>query len=106
MYTIIAAIVTGVATVAAVFVTGFFNNRKLLSEIKSASELSDTKLQSQIDKSQELTDMKIKQLAETTNIHIKQLAAETRMHNNFAQEIPVIKQRLTVLENQRGKNGQ
>lgn len=110
MTAIIVAGITGIFSVVATVVTGRFNNKKVIQDIKATSELSDTKIEDKLDKFQALTDMKIEQLAKTTDIKIKQLADETRMHNNFAQKIPVIEQRLnsqeqriSALEGQNGK---
>lgn len=95
----LSAIIPSIFSILAIIVTAVFNNKKITQELKASSELSDSKLDDKLDKYSELTDMKIKQLAETTNIQIKQLTAETRIHNNFAQKIPVLEQRLFTAEN-------
>lgn len=91
-------LITGAVYLIAIIITGVFTNRKLLQEMKSESELRDSKLEDTLSKNSELTDMKIKQLSETTNLRIKQLTEETRLHNNFAQKIPLVEQRVGTLE--------
>lgn len=103
MENLLIAVIPSLFSILAIIITGVFNNKKITQELKASSELSDSKLDDKLDKYSELTDMKIKQLAETTNIQIKQLTAETRIHNNFAQKIPVIEQRLIVVENRADK---
>ena len=70
MEQIIVAIITGVATVAAVVLT---NNK--------ANQAVDAKL----DKAQAVTDTKLDILTD-----------EVRKHNNFAQRIPVIEEQIKV----------
>ena len=68
MVEIIVAVITGIATVVGVVVT---NNR------------SNQRIHSQLDKSQAITDTKL-----------EELTREVRLHNDFANRIPVLEERL------------
>ncbi len=70
MVEIIVAIITGVATVAAVIIT---NNR------------SNSDMNAKLDKAQAVTQTKLDALTE-----------EVRKHNNFASRIPVIEEQIKV----------
>lgn len=91
MDVIISALITAGASVLAVVITNIFNNKKIMAEMKAASELSDSKLEARIDKYEEVSRTKI-----------EALTREVRLHNNFAQKIPVLEQRVSTLEKKEG----
>lgn len=70
MVEIIVAIITGIATVAAVIIT---NNR------------SNSDMNAKLDKAQAVTQTKLDALTE-----------EVRKHNNFASRIPVLEEKISV----------
>lgn len=70
MVEIIVAIITGIATVAAVIIT---NNR------------SNSDMNARLDKAQAVTQTKLDALTE-----------EVRKHNNFASRIPVLEEKVSV----------
>lgn len=69
---IIVALITGAATVLAVVITNTKGNEKMTAEMKTSQAVTDTKL--------------------------VELTREVREHNNFAQRVPVIEQRLDTVE--------
>ena len=71
MIEIIVAVVTGVATVISVILT---NNR------------NHSKVNAKLDKAQAITDTKL-----------DELTREVREHNNFAQKIPVLEEKIKTL---------
>lgn len=71
MNTIIAAIITGGLSFLAVLITNISSNRKVQSEIEKQQAVTDTK--------------------------IEELTREVRTHNNFAQRIPVVEEKIKVL---------
>ena len=73
MEQIIVAVITGVATVAAVIIT---NNR------------SNRDMDAKLDKSQAVTETKLDALTD-----------EVRKHNNFAQRVPVIEEQIKFANN-------
>jgi Zn-dependent M32 family carboxypeptidase len=70
MDAIIAAVITGLASVLAVIITNTSANRKM---------------EAQLDKRQAVTDTKI-----------EELTREVREHNNFARRVPVLEEQLKV----------
>jgi Zn-dependent M32 family carboxypeptidase len=70
MEAIIAAVITGLASVLAVIITNTSANRKM---------------EAQLDKRQAVTDTKI-----------EELTREVREHNNFARRVPVLEEQLKV----------
>lgn len=73
---LIGAIITGVMSFAGVLVTNIFNNRKLVSDIKSETT-----------KNQAVTDTKI-----------EELTREVREHNNFARRMPVVEEQIKNID--------
>lgn len=72
MYTVFAAIITGVLTLAGVIVTNIVGN---------------SKFQNSLDKSQAVTNTKLENLTE-----------EVKKHNAFAERIPKIEAKIEFLE--------
>ena len=73
---LIGAIITGVMSFAGVLVTNIFNNRKLVSDIKSETT-----------KNQAVTDTKI-----------EELTREVREHNNFARRMPEVEEQIKNID--------
>lgn len=72
MYTVLAAIITGVLTLTGVIVTNIVGN---------------SKFQNSLDKSQAVTNTKLENLTE-----------EVKKHNAFAERIPKIEAKMEYLE--------
>lgn len=72
MYTVFAAIITGVLTLTGVIVTNIVGN---------------SKFQNSLDKSQAVTNTKLESLTE-----------EVKKHNAFAERIPKIEAKVEILE--------
>lgn len=71
---IIIAIIGAFATIVGVIITNLTTNKKIEQQIQINQAVQDTK--------------------------IDELTREVRLHNNFAQKIPVLEQRLDYLEKQ------
>lgn len=85
--TIIATIVTAVLSLAGTVITVLVANKQTLAALDKKSELSDAKLEAKLDKYQAVVDTKI-----------DELTRETRAHNNFAQRMPVLEEKVSQLE--------
>lgn len=79
--TVLAVIITAGATIAAAIITGRANTAKMLTEIERRFTASDAKLEMH----QAVTDTKI-----------EDLTREVRKHNNFAERIPVLEEKISV----------
>ncbi len=88
---IIVALITGACAVIAQIIISKASSKELFSELDKRSELSDQKLQSKID---------------VINTQMEELTREVRAHNNFAQRMPVLEEKVTQLENRRNNNVQ
>ncbi len=88
---IIVALITGACAVIAQIIISKASSKELFSELDKRSELSDQKLQSKID---------------VINTQMEELTREVRQHNNFAQRMPVLEEKVTQLENRRNNNVQ
>ena len=75
------SIVVGLISFVGVVWTSRENNKATLEQLKAHSEASDAKL----EKAQAITDTKL-----------ENLTAEVRKHNNFAEKIPVIEEKIKV----------
>lgn len=67
---IIIAIITAVSSVAAVIITNIASNRKMQQQLEVSQAVTNTKLEA--------------------------LTNEVRAHNNFAQRIPVLEEKIAV----------
>lgn len=67
---IIIAIITAVSSVAAVIITNIASNRKMQQQLEVSQAVTNTKLEA--------------------------LTNEVRSHNNFAQRIPVLEEKIAV----------
>jgi len=84
---IVVALITGACAVIAQLVVAKLNNDKLFSELDRRSELTDQKLEA-----------KINQYAAVTDTKLEELTREVRAHNNFAQRMPVLEEKIANLE--------
>ena len=69
---IIVAIITGVFSLLAAFLSAYFTSKKTEQNMITAQAVTDTKLE--------------------------ELTREVRLHNNFAQRMPVVEQKIDSLE--------
>lgn len=69
---IIVAIITGVFSLLAAFLSAYFTSKKTEQSMITAQAVTDTKLE--------------------------ELTREVRLHNNFAQRMPVVEQKIDSLE--------
>ena len=82
---VVTAIVTGGFAVLGQKVIADRSRVELFAKLDKQSELSDARLDSKIEKYQAVTDSKI-----------EELTREVRKHNNFAERIPVIEEKIAV----------
>lgn len=71
MAEIIIAVITGVCSIAGVVITSLTSSRKLQQQLEIAQAITNTKLES--------------------------LTAEVRTHNEFARRMPVIEEKIAVI---------
>ena len=91
---VIGSVIVAALSLIGVIISNRANTRDMLAQIKSHSDASDAKL----EKAQAVTDTKIQILTD-----------EVRKHNNFAEKIPVLEEKIAVanhrisdLEHQKG----
>lgn len=78
--TIIVALITAASAVFCQWLLSRRNAKDLFAKLDKNSELADERLNAKLEKHQAVTDAKL-----------EALTVEVRKHNNFATEIPVIK---------------
>ena len=81
---IITAIITGLLALIGVI----YANRQTLAQIDKKSELSDTKLDAKLERHQAVTDTKL-----------EELTREVRRHNDFAERIPALEEKINAANN-------
>ena len=74
-------LITACGSVVAVILTNRSNNEKMLHQM----EINQERVKAELEKAQAITDTKI-----------SELTREVRSHNNFAQRIPVIEEKISV----------
>ena len=84
---IVVALITGACAVISQLVIAKVNNDKLFNELDKRSELTDQKLEAQIN-----------QYAAVTDTKLEELTREVRSHNNFAQRLPVLEEKVSQIE--------
>ena len=84
---IVVAVITGCFAVIAQIVVAGMTNQKLFAELDKRSELTDQKLEA-----------KINQYAAVTDTKLEELTREVRQHNNFAQRMPVLEEKIQTME--------
>lgn len=78
---VLVAIITGLLAVAAEVVIAVVNNKAVMKELEKQSELADARLET----SQKITETKL-----------EELTREVRAHNQFAQRMPVLEEKISV----------
>lgn len=84
---VVVALIAGTCGVITQLIVAKVNNNKLFAELDKRSELTDQKLEA-----------KINQYAAVTDTKLEELTREVRLHNNFAQRMPVIEEKVGNLE--------
>ena len=84
---VIVAVVTGACAVISQLVVSHVSNQKMVDELKRQSEITDTKLEG-----------KLETLSQVTETKITELTREVRAHNDFAQRMPVLEEKIQQLE--------
>lgn len=79
--TVLAVIITATATIIAAIITGKANTSRMLTEMERRFAEADARH----EKHQAVTDTKI-----------EELTREVRKHNNFAERMPVLEEKISV----------
>ena len=87
---IIAALIAAGASVIVQIIAAARQSKVLLQQIEAESRLSDARLDAKLEKYQAVTNEKI-----------EELTRETRKHNQFAQRMPVLEEKVANLEKRR-----
>lgn len=82
------AVLVGILAVIGEIVVGIFQYMSMVDKLDKQSQLADARLEAKLDKNQAVTDTKL-----------EQLTAEVRKHNNFAEKIPVLEEKIRVANN-------
>ena len=82
---IIVALITGVLALIGVWLTNRKNTADLFAKMDKESEMNDQRLDAKLEKFQAVTDTKI-----------DELTREVRRHNNFAERVPVLEEKINV----------
>lgn len=80
---IIVALIAGACAVIGNIIVSRSANREVYSKLDKQSEINDQKLDAKLDKYQAVTNEKISNLTD-----------EVRKHNNFAEKIPVLEEKI------------
>lgn len=87
---IIVALITGACTIIVQIIISRKSSSELIARLERQSELSDQRLDGKLEKYQAVTDTKI-----------DELTREVRVHNNFAQRVPILEEKITHMELER-----
>ena len=82
---ILVALITGAFAVVSQIIISAKSTRELYAKLDKQSEINDQRLDAKLEKYQAVTDQKI-----------EELTREVRRHNNFAEKIPVIEEKISV----------
>ena len=82
---VLIAFITGGMAVIGEIVVSARNTRELYARLDKQSEIQDQKLDAKIDRYIAATDVKI-----------DELTREVRKHNNFAERVPVLEEKISV----------
>lgn len=82
---IIVALIAGACAVIGNIVVSRSANKDIYNKLDKQSEINDQKLDAKLEKYQAVTDQKISNLTD-----------EVRKHNNFAEKIPVLEEKIKV----------
>lgn len=85
---IIVALITGACAIVAQLIISRQSSKDLYAKLDKQSELTDQRLDAKIERLQAVTDTKL-----------EELTREVRRHNNFAERIPVIEEKIKVANN-------
>ena len=85
---IVVALITGGCAIIAQMLISRANSRELFAKLDKQSEISDKELEGKLEKWQAVTETKL-----------EELTREVRAHNNFAERIPVIEEKIKVANN-------
>lgn len=85
---IVVAVVTGLFAVITQIILSHASNAKMLAELEKRSEISDVKIEGQIESMKNVWEIKISQLTEAVS-----------KHNGFAERIPVLEEKIKVMNN-------
>lgn len=82
---IVVALVAGGLSLISTVVTVLAANKATINALDKKSDLSDAKL-----------DAKLSQHMAVTDTKIEELTREVRKHNNFAERVPVLEEKISV----------
>ena len=82
---VIVALITGACAIIAQLLISKASAKDLFSKLDKQSELADQQLDAKIQKWQAVTDTKI-----------EELTREVRKHNNFAERVPVLEEKISA----------
>ena len=82
---VVVAMITGACAIIAQLLISKASAKDLFSKLDKQSELADQQLDAKIQKWQAVTDTKI-----------EELTREVRKHNNFAERVPVLEEKISV----------
>lgn len=88
---IIVALITGACAIIAQLIISKQSAKDLYAKLDKQSELADKELDGKLQKWQAVTDTKI-----------EELTREVRSHNQFAQRMPVLEEKVASLERKVG----
>lgn len=82
---VLIAFITGACAIAGEIVVSAKNTKDLFAKLDKQSEIQDAKL-----------DAKIEKYIAATDVKIEELTREVRKHNNFAERVPVLEEKVNV----------
>ena len=82
---VVVALITGACAIIAQLLISKASAKDLFSKLDKQSELADQQLDAKIQKWQAVTDTKI-----------EELTREVRKHNNFAERVPVLEEKISA----------
>lgn len=88
---VITALIAGACMIIAQLIISKASSKDLYAKLDKQSEIQDAKLDAKIEKLQAVTDTKI-----------EELTREVRSHNEFAQRVPVLEEKVAGLERRVG----
>lgn len=84
---VLVALIAGGLEIIGLIVVAIINNKTMKEQLEKNSQLADARL----EKAQAITDTKL-----------EELTREVREHNNFARRMPVLEEKVAVLEKKIG----
>lgn len=91
---IIVALITGTISLIGILLTAYSNQKKMSKEF----DQQNMKFQQQSEQADMRLDAKLEKNLAVMSTRLELLTEEVRKHNNFAQKLPVMDQRITELE--------